>query len=419
MLRGLRNVRRYTEILEVLLRYGFHDLVQDLELPPPPAREGTAAPPPRPVGPAPRPVLLRMAMEELGPTFIKLGQVLSMRPDLVPAEWAEEFKRLQTDCPVIGFDAVKARLEESFPGTVWKLFASIEAEPLAAGSMAQVHRAVLRTGERVVVKVLRPGIREKIAVDVDILRRAARLAESRSGDLAFSPGAVVEEFGREIRKEVDLRREGRATDGFRGLFRDDPEVGFPRVYWEATTRDVLTVEEIEGAVLARTPVATICPPDRRRLVPNGARAILQQCLEFGFFHVDPHPGNLIAQPGGKLVFIDCGMNGRLDEATTGRLADLIAAVVDCDADRFAEVILELTDSDPEELDERTFRSDMRDVMGGFEQATLDRFDLSGLLTELFERLRRHRLRVPGDLVLLLKSIGTMRPSAGSWTRCST
>ena len=246
--------------------------------------------------------------------FIKLGQVLSTRPDLVPAELADELRSLRSNCPTVPFAEIRKRLEEEFGDKLDEHFQSIDEVPLAAASIAQVHRAVLKDGTNVVLKIVRPGIEEIIESDMDILTELARLTENRISELGYSPKETVREFQQELSREVDLLYEGRSTDRFRKNFADDPKIHFPIVYWPSTTRRVLTLEHVQGTLLVRNrflhDVAGAAANDRGK----GSEAVFRQCLEHGFFHADPHPGNIFAMPDGGICFIDCGMTGRIDRA---------------------------------------------------------------------------------------------------------
>lgn len=411
--RRIRHVQRYVELLEVLARYGFADLLQELKLDlliergrniisrkPHPSYERLS-----------RPERIRKALEELGPTYIKMGQVLSTRPDLVPAEWAEEFKKLQDDVPGVDYDIVRAQIEAEFPGRVDELFTSIEKKPLAAASMAQAHRATLYDGTKVVIKVLRPGIRDVTETDMDVLRTLAEFTESHFSNLGYSPTEVVKEFAKELAKETDLTHEGRATDRLRGYFEEDEGVVFPRVYWEATTRNILAIDEIHGILLSRLKDGQLTPEVRRRVVENGARAVLRQCLEIGYFHADPHPGNLFALPDGAIAFIDCGMTGQIDARTTQQLADLVSGVVGGDLEKVIGVVAALADVSGEILDDRGFRSDVQSIISRFNNVPIDKLNLGGLLQDFFSKLRDHHIRCPADLMFLIKALTTIEAVA--------
>ncbi len=406
----LRNVRRYAEILSVLGGYGFGEIVVELKLDRLIERGmnlvGAGARAPE-FEHLPRQVRLRKAMEELGPTFIKLGQVLSTRPDLVPQEWADEFSNLQSDCPQLPFDIIDRRLDEEFGPERSKILKSVQHKPLAAASMAQVHRAVLKDGTHIVLKILRPGIEELTQTDMEIMRSLAQWAEHHFAALGYSPTEVVNEFARELAREVDMSQEARATERLRSLFEHDEAVVFPKVYWQATTKRVLGLEEIKGVALSSPEADDLPIAEKRDVVANGARAVMQQCLDFGFFHADPHPGNLFALPGGRVAFIDCGMTGQLDAQTTEQLAQLVSGVVAGDVERVVKVVGVLADVDPAKLENRAFRSDVREFVGHFDRVPLANLDVGALLREFFGKLREHHLRCPADLVLLIKAVTTI------------
>jgi ubiquinone biosynthesis protein len=412
--RRIQHVHRYAKVLDVLAHHGFADLSAQLGLGSLIDR-GRAI-----VGAAPKhhndniPVAVRVrrVLEDLGPTFVKLGQILSTRPDLVPEEWAEEFKQLQNHVPAVGYDLVHKRLVEEFPeGLLDRLFRSIDKEPLAAGSMAQVHRAKLRNGTHVVLKILRPGIEEITTVDMEILHSLAELVEAHFANLGYSPTEVVNEFARELKREVDMLYEGRSTERLGGLFEDDPDVVFAKVYWEATTHRVLAMEEVEGLVLSHLKPGHPSAKERRALVENGARAVFKQCLEFGFFHADPHPGNLMALPKGRIAFIDCGMTGQVDARTARQLADLVAGVVAGDLDRVIAVAGAIADAGQEQLDDRSLRADVHAIISEFQGTPLDRLNLGRVLQDFFGTLRRHRVRCPADIILLIKALTTIESIA--------
>jgi len=406
----IRSVKRYAEILGILFRYGFGDIITELKLDRMIERgmslvgAGRMAPEFEQLD---RPVRLRKALEELGSTFIKLGQVLSTRPDLIPPEWADEFRNLQADCPQLPFAVIDRALDEEFGEDRGRIIRSVERAALAAASMAQVHRAVLKDGTRVVLKILRPGIEEQIQTDMEIMRTLAHWAEGHFAALGYSPTEVVNEFARELAREVDMTQEGRATDRLREAFEDDEDVVFPRVYWKATTRRVLGLEEIKGVALSSAGADKLGPDQKKRVVANGARAVLRQCLELGFFHADPHPGNLFALPGGRVAFIDCGMTGQLDGKTTEQLAELVSGVVAGDAERVIKVVGVLADADATMLENRSLRADVRTFVGHFHHVPLANLNMGALLREFFDRLREHNLRCPADLVLLIKAITTI------------
>jgi len=411
--RSIRNVMRSTEILEVLVRHGFADVVTQIgfdRLFERGKRFLGAAPSPQ-IEHLPRPARMRLAMEELGPTFMKLGQMLSCRKDLIPAEWADEFAKLQAEGPKLPFEVIREALAKEFQGREATLFASIEETPIAAASMAQVHRATLADGTPVVLKILRPGTEERTQADLEILQTFAEFAEAHLKNSGFSPRDVVHEFGRELKREVDLTYEGRSTDRLRRAFESDPNVEFPVVYWDVTTRRVLALEEFKGVLLSRLKDGDLTPEQRTEVVSHGADAVARQCLEIGLFHADPHPGNLFALPraDGHVAagFIDCGMTGRIEPRTMEQLARLVKAVAEANVDEAIAVAGQLANVEPKKLDEPGFRGDMAELVQSFEVTSFDQFNLPGLLENLFQTMRAHHIQFPAELILLIKALTTI------------
>lgn len=410
----LRHARRFAEILDVLVRYGFESFVVETGLDKAylKGREIIGVPvPDEATRRLPTKVRVRLMLEKLGPTFIKLGQILSTRPDLIPPDMAEEFKRLQDDVARLPFDQIRKRLEEEYAGRLDDVFESIDEQPLAAASMAQTHRAVLEDGSKVVIKVLRPGIETTVQTDMEVMTEIARFVENHFRNQGYSPTDVVHEFSKQMRRELDLENEGRNTERLRSYFRDNPNIGIPKVYWEATTKKVLALQEAEGTLLSRIDPATLNPDLRRRIVENGADAVFQMCLEFGFFHADPHPGNIIVTPTGALFFIDCGMVGHIEERMMLALADFVAAVVAGDLDKVLRQALVLADADPALLTNRSLRADAWELVSRFQTGTIESIDITALLQGLFELLRTYRVKCPADLVFLMKAMATVQSVA--------
>jgi ubiquinone biosynthesis protein len=405
----IRNTKRFTEIVKVLSKFGFRQIVLDTGLN-------------RLLGNSkndvevdltehskslPAQVRLRMVLEELGPTFIKLGQLLSTRPDLIPPEWAEEFKKLQDNCKQVPFSEIHEVLNLEFPGRLGLIFSSIEETPLAAASIAQVHKATLIDGTCVVIKVLRPGARALIEEDMDLVEMLAQLLQQYFSDLGYSPTAVAKEFSRELHKEINFVIEGQSTDRLRRYFEDDVNIRFPIIHWAASTRNVLTMEEIKGRLLSTVIPDSLSSEERRSIVANGTDAVFKQCLRFGFFHADPHPGNIFLLKGNKLCFIDCGMTGRLDRKTTDQLINLVASTIKGDVDRLCRVVLELTNVDPAVIESREFRLELRHLSGQFQNTDLQHLNITGLLSDFFAMLQRFHIQCPSDLMLLTKALTTI------------
>ncbi len=407
--RTFQSTKRLTNILKVLSKFGFREIIKDLGLDSfSGGKKNSDTPENEQVDTvSSRPTRMRHVLEELGPTYIKLGQILATRPDLIPPEWAQEFKHLQDNCGQVPFDEIEEILIQEFPGRLQQLFISIEETPLAAASMAQVHQARLADDTAVVLKVLRPGTRKLIENDMALLEWLAQFVEDYFSNLGYSPVAVAAEFSREITKEMNFLQEAQATDKLRRYFEDDPNISFPKVYRDASTRNVLTMEEIKGRPLSSVDPKSLKPEERRKIVANGTDAVFKQCLRYGFFHADPHPGNIFLLPGQKLCFIDCGMTGRLDKKTAEQLIDLVAAISQGNIDKLCRVVVELTDVDPAVTDRRDFRSDAQLMASTFQDADLKQLDITKLLSDFFAMLQRYQIVCPSDLILLTKALTTI------------
>ncbi len=411
--RTFQNTKRLAEILKVLSAFGFREVITDTGLYRflGKTREDIESDQEPQYQDLTRPVRARMVLETLGPTFIKIGQILSTRPDLIPPEWADEFANLQGNVSPVDYQEIHRLLEAEFPGRLESLFDYIEEEPLAAASMAQVHRAQLSSGEEVVLKVLRPGNRQRVEEDVSLLEGIAQIVEQYFSDLGYSPIEVANEFSRELLREVNLIQEGQATDRLKRYFEDDQEVFFPKVYWQSTTRNVLTLEEIKGTPLSRIDPNDLSFEIRRKIVANATKAVFKQCLTFGFFHADPHPGNIFLLENGRLCFIDCGMTGHLDKKTAEQLVDLIAGVIKGDVQRLCRVVIELTDVDPSITDRRDFRLELQNMIDQVQATPLEHIDITLLLSDFFKTLQHYKIRCPGDLMLLVKAMTTIEAVA--------
>ncbi|MBN1488335.1 MAG: AarF/ABC1/UbiB kinase family protein [Phycisphaerae bacterium] len=409
--RTYRHVNRYRQILTVLVKYGFDEIVDSLkigqyveiglQLISRGHREHVES--------LTRAQRVRMVLEELGPTFIKLGQVLSTRPDLIPVEFVTELEKLQHTVPPFPFAEAKEIVEAELQRPLDRVFEQFDEKPLAAASIGQVHRATLRDGDDVVVKVQRPGIRAVIDVDLEILFHLATLIERHiEGAELHKPTRIVDEFSRVIDQELDYTIEAKHLEHFAAQFINDPTIYVPKVYRDATTHRVLTMEYIEGVRPSDLGQMAQRGLDRKRVAARGAELILKQIFAHGFFHADPHPGNMFILPSDVICYLDFGMMGRLDRRSREDFADLVHGVGAHDPARATTALLRLTEhNDDVEPDRRRLERDITEIIDLYSATHLGEVDLSKLLQRLMELVQRHRLRIPADLVMMLKAMTTV------------
>lgn len=402
------TIRRFRETAAILGRHGLADVVDALHLGRYMALGARMLPRGARMDPTlSRPARVRLTLEELGPTFVKFGQALSVRADLVPPEYTLELTKLQERVPPLAPGAAEAAIEAELGQPVSTLFASFDPEPFAAASIAQVHRAVLPSGEPVAVKVRRPGIGRTIAGDVEMLRHLARLVERYVPAAAVvDPIGIVEEFARTIKAEQDLVREARNIEECARNFEGDATVRFPRVYWALTTPAVLTLEFLEGLKVAELDAAAIGPFARGLLARRGADAMLKQVLADGFFHADPHPGNLLILPGHVIGLLDFGIVGRIDERLRSELARIVRAIWQRDAADLAHLAIEITEPQGE-LNPRALEDDLAGLIETYGNVPIGDLSAADVLTDVVAVARRHRLRMPANLMLLIKALVTI------------
>lgn len=351
-----------------------------------------------------RPELLRSALEELGTTFIKLGQILSTRADLLPPDYLTELTKLQDSASPVPFSAIQEALVTEFGQPIESLFADFDPEPLASASIGQAHAATLPDGTEVVVKIRRPGVVEQVNEDLEILKELAASA-SRHWEFAdrYDLAGLVDEFSQTLRSELDYVREGHSAERFAANFASDPSIHIPRVFWDATTSRVLTLERIRGVKINDLAGLDAQGTDRRWLAECATNVVLKMVCEDGFFHADPHPGNFFIEPDGAIGLIDFGMTGVLDERTRERLADLLISVNHQDADRLVDVFLDLGVT-RKRIDRALLRRDIEHLLSTYWGLPLSELKVTTLLNDAFAVMRRNHLHLPSNLALLLKTV---------------
>lgn len=351
-----------------------------------------------------RPVHLRLALEELGTTFIKLGQILSTRADLLPPEYLAELTKLQDAAPEVPFESIREAVETELGQPVEALFAQFDPLPLAAASIGQAHAAVLWDGTEVVVKVRRPGVVEQVNEDLEILKELAATA-SRHLEFAdrYDLAGLVEEFSQTLRAELDYIRERHNAEQFAANFANDPYVHVARVFGEVSTARVLTLERIRGTKINDLKGLERQGIDRRWLAQYATDVVLKMVCEDGFFHADPHPGNFFIEPNGVIGLIDFGMVGVLDERTQELLAELLISIDHRDADKLVGVFLDLGVS-RKRIDRAGLRLDVDRLLSTYCGLPLGELKVTALLNDVFSVMRRHHLHLPSNLALLLKTV---------------
>ena len=403
--RNIRSIRRYWNIVCVLSTYGFDHVLEMLGLNDMVARSKrllrrghvditrlSAA------------ERMRLALEELGPTFIKLGQLLSTRPDIIPHPFVHEFEKLQDSVPCFSFDELKAQVERELDAPVGTFFSWIDPISLAAASIAQVHRARLTSGEEVVIKVRRPGVVELVESDINALMGLAHLAERHvAGSEIYDPVGVVREFARTIRREMDFTREGHTIEKFSENFRATKWLHFPRVHWKETTRGVLTLEYVDGIKVSDLDTLDKAGLDRRLIARRGADTFLEMVLIHGFFHGDPHPGNVMILADNVICLLDYGIVGRLDEGLKGFISDILFAIVNRDVDEVVSQLLFAGDIS-DNLDVRALKRDLATFIDSYYEIPLHEIELGRMLLEFIEIVTLYNIRIQPDLMLLIKAL---------------
>ena len=403
----VRHLKRYREIARILIKNGFGSLIQGIglaDLLSLPRRWFTGADKPDSLSLYER---IRKVVEELGPTYVKIGQVASLRPDLLPIELVREFERLQDRVAAFEFDEVEKILEREL-GEPWQeVFAEFDPECLAAASIGQVHKAVLHSGEVVAVKVQRPGILQNIETDLEILADLARMTERRF-DWAklYELTEIVEEFSRSLRLELDYTVEARNADKMRSYFERDDTVVIPRVEWSLTTARVLVMEYVEGVKLSDVRELEQSGFDPKLLAERALRAVFKQVLIDGFFHADPHPGNLAALPGHRVVFMDFGLVGRLTPEMKARLSGLIVGLMRKSTDMILRTLMRMGVV-PVDVRMDKLRKDIDGLREKYYEVPMSEINLAESVNNLFIVAYRHRIRIPADLTLVGKTLLTI------------
>ncbi len=405
-IKSYKNIRRLHQIITVLIKYGFGGLVKEMKLFPYIAvferilffkkarskRELSI------------PQRIRMVLEELGPTFVKLGQVVSTRADLLPPDWVEEFKKLQDMVSPSPFEEIKQVVEKSFNAPISTRFSNFDEIPVASASIAQVHYATLLDGPTVAVKVKRPAIERVIEADISVMYTVARLLDKYIPQVnRYRLIEVVDEFSRIIHKELDFMVEGANINRFHKIFEGDPTVQIPKVYWDCTTPEVLILERMHGTPIDEADKIKELGLDVKKIAKNSIKAFFKQVFEFGVFHADLHPGNIFVRDDGTIIYLDFGIIGRLDHKLRRYLASMLFYLLRQDYYRMAMIHREMG-LISREVDIHEFEDALRDITEPIFGRKLENIDIPGLLMKLLQTARRFHMKLQPNLLLLQKSL---------------
>jgi ubiquinone biosynthesis protein len=354
--------------------------------------------------PRPIPAHLRALLEELGPTFMKLGQVLSTRADLVPPSFESELSRLQDSGPTVPFEDITAAVERALGVPMTDAYREFDPVPIAAASLGQVHAAVLHDGSDVVVKVRRPGVVDAIDVDLRIMERLAHVATRRSRLVArYDAEGLVREFQTTLRGELDYVKEAKNAETIALEFADNDDVRVPRIFWDATRSSVITEERIRGFKIDDFRALDAARIDRVAVARRFADAYLSMVFVCGLFHADPHPGNVFVDAAGRIGFVDFGMVGTVEPTARRGLGTVLLALVAMDAAQMADGLLHLGIA-CDDIDRPALERDLARMLARYAHLPLEHLHLGPLLAELMSVVRAHRLLLPSDLALLLKTV---------------
>ncbi len=396
-------MRRVGGIARVLVKHGFGDVLERIT-----SRKERQAEAAEVKGAILKPGVLsprrvRLVLEELGPSFVKLGQLMSTRADIFPPEYIEELRKLQDRVPPIPFTEIQEVIEGELKRPINEVFVEFDRESFAAASVAQAHLATLPVGKRVVVKVIRPAIEKKIREDIRLMYYLAdKIEKTFDVGRILAPSNVVREFERNIFRELDMLIEAGSIEKFSRNFQDTEEIYIPKVYWDYTTKSILVMERIDGFKVDQVEEQKVHGIDPKEVALIGLRCFARQLMEFGFFHADPHPGNVIVMYDGRVSLVDFGITGYLDEEVMRQIANIFLGYAEHDYDLVMEAFLEAGIID-EGMDLASFRVDLKDVSEAFYGRSLQSISVKDVYDQIIQLALKYHIQLPRNLLLILKT----------------
>jgi ubiquinone biosynthesis protein len=402
----IEHIARFQQIIRVLAEHGFGSFIKDLRL-------NHLVP----KGQLDKPQLkeqalhaknLRLAMEELSGAFVKFGQLLSLRPDLVPEEYCNEFAKLQDNVPPFPSKTAKDIIEKELNKPLNKLFSHFEETPIAAASIGQVHKARLKTGQEIIVKVQRPDIEQKFSSDIDIMHHLANLIDSFYKPKVVKMKELVEEFERYTSHEMDYVKEANNINAFYNNFRHEKNIKIPKAYAEFTTKKVLVMDYIEGTKLKD--IDKIKNVDKKKVLHEVVNAFFKQVFIDGFFHADPHPGNIFVLKNNKIAFIDFGIVGKIDPLMKSRILEFFEALIYRDTDSLAFLLMDMGFADYE-VDKEKLKLSLEEGLGDYYNLPLNKIDFGEVFNAIVRIAKMHNIKLPNDFILLGKAILTIESVA--------
>ncbi len=399
------DFNRLKQILNVLLKYEFGYLIKNIRLESvllfhkKAQKHGFK----RVAG---NPQRLRLAFEELGGTFIKLGQLISLRPDLVTKEYSEEFSKLQDDVKPFPFNQAKRIIESELGRPIGKLFKRFNQNPIASASIGQVYEAWLKSGERVAVKVKRPNINKLIYTDIHLLSYLAKLIKQHYQQSIVDPIEIVKEFQKYTIKELDYVREGKVIEKFYSNFKDDKITKIPKVYWDYTTNNVLTMEFIDGIKVSDIKKLDRLGYNKKKIAKNLADSLMKQVFIHGFFHADPHPGNILVLKNNSIALLDFGINGHLDEQLKDQVSEMLLAMIEGDVNKAADSLVDLGFID-QQIDMPSLKNELEELFDDYKDMAAKYINISKAFSEIITIAKKYNIKLPVNFILLGKGMMTV------------